>query len=189
MRNRQMCPVRYLVLAGWIVFAQLASADAHHPKGVNYKIFQFSEAAIPTIDGDPSDWNVVPDSYMIDGSHLMDTVMGKGTNLDPEDLAVEVRVGWSSETNRLYFLYKMYDDMHNFNFERGDIFEVENPALLPNVAETFKDNLCWTSYSKRYVRYLVNLLGSMVTPRPGVVGTCTTPSRTGNGSAKISSFV
>jgi len=124
MRNRQMCPVRYLVLAGWIVFAQLASADAHHPKGVNYKIFQFSEAAIPTIDGDPSDWNVVPDSYMIDGSHLMDTVMGKGTNLDPEDLAVEVRVGWSSETNRLYFLYKMYDDMHNFNFERGDIFEV-----------------------------------------------------------------
>ena len=50
--------------------------------------------------------------------------MGKGKNMDPKDLTVEVTVAWSPKMNRLYFLYKMYDDMHNFNFDRGDIFEV-----------------------------------------------------------------
>ena len=97
---------------------------AHHPKGVTYKVFQFPPNRLPTIDGDPADWAIVPDDYAIDGSHLMDTVMGKGTNMDPEDLAVEVKVAWSPQTNRLYFLYKMSDDMHNFNMARGDIFEV-----------------------------------------------------------------
>lgn len=98
--------------------------QAHHPKGVTYHVFQFPQSRLPTIDGDPADWEMVPAKYTIDGSHLMDTVMGKGQNLDPKDLAVEVKVAWSPHTNRLYFLYKVYDDMHNFNLARGDIFEV-----------------------------------------------------------------
>ena len=101
-----------------------ADARAHHPKGVTYKVFQFPPGKLPTIDGDTSDWAIVPKAYTIDGSHLADTVMGKGTNMDPKDLAVEVTVGWSPKTNRLYVLYKMYDDVHNFNRERGDIFEI-----------------------------------------------------------------
>lgn len=111
--------------------ACLLSSDAfaHHPKGVSYKVYQFPPDKLPKIDGDPTDWEIVPDNLTIDGSHLMDTVMGKGRNMDPEDLAVEVKVAWSPETNRLYFLYKMNDDMHNFNMHdsdlpRGDIFEV-----------------------------------------------------------------
>ena len=101
-----------------------AHARAHHPKGVTYKVFQFPPGRVPTIDGDPSDWKIVPRAYTIDGSHLEDTVMGKGKHMDPKDLAVEVTVGWSPQTNRLYFLYTMHDDMHNFNRERGDIFEI-----------------------------------------------------------------
>lgn len=96
----------------------------HHPKGKTYKVFQFPEDRLPQIDGNPADWDIVPNGLMIDGSHLMDTVRGKGKNMDPKDLAVEVKVGWSAKTNRLYFLYKMDDDMHNFNLARGDIFEV-----------------------------------------------------------------
>ena len=107
-----------------ILLAQSAPLLAHHPKGVTYQIFQFSDQDIPNIDGDPSDWDLVPSRYVIDGTHLMDTVMGNRMNLDPDDLSVEVTVGWSPKTNRLYFLYKMFDDMHNFNFQRGDIFEV-----------------------------------------------------------------
>jgi hypothetical protein len=116
--------MRKLVLAVPLLFLSGLALFGHHPKGVEYKAFQFPADAVPTIDGDASDWDLVPPAYTIDGSHLMDTVMGKGTNMDPKDLAVEVKVGWSPKTNRLYFLYKMYDDMHNFNFERGDIFEV-----------------------------------------------------------------
>jgi hypothetical protein len=101
-----------------------STAYGHHPKGVTYRVFQFPDGQVPKIDGDPSDWKIVPKGYVIDGSHLEDTVMGNGPNMRAEDLAVEVTVGWSPKTNRLYFLYLMYDDMHNFNFERGDIFEV-----------------------------------------------------------------
>jgi hypothetical protein len=103
-------------------------ALAHYPKGVTYQVFQFPDDRIPKMDGDPSDWAGVPRSFTIDGSHLEDTVMGKGKNMDPKDLAVEVTVGWSPKTNRLYFLYKMHDDFHSFKREKGDrwgdIFEV-----------------------------------------------------------------
>ena len=102
----------------------LTTLPAHHPEGAIYKIFQFADDAIPKIDADGADWANVPAAYTLDGSHLMDTVRGKGKNMDPADLAVEVTVGWSSKTNRLYFLYKVRDDMFNFNLARGDIFEV-----------------------------------------------------------------
>lgn len=132
----------------------LAHAAAHHPPGVEYKVFQFPPDKLPTIDGEPSDWDIVPRSYVIDGSHLSDTVMGKGQNMDPLDLWVEVTVGWSPETNRLYFLYKMWDDVHNFNSERGDIFEVVLDAdhsggryrsfddVTPEIEERLKSTTC-----------------------------------------------
>ena len=116
------------LIAVAIPLASSRPAQAHHPKGVTYGIFQFPGGKTPKIDGNPSDWEIVPPSYMIDGSHLADTVRGQGQNMDPKDLAVEVTVGWSPEANRLYFLYKMYDDVHNFDFApdviRGDILEV-----------------------------------------------------------------
>lgn len=112
------------VLLSALTYLLSSDVAAHHRKGVTYPVFQFPSDVLPTVDGDPSDWDIVPAKYMIDGSHLMDTVMGKGKNMDPKDLAVEVKVAWSEETNRLYFLYKVRDDMFNFNFARGDIFEV-----------------------------------------------------------------
>ena len=120
--NRLVCLP--LVFLWGLTVLPLGAVRAHHPKGVTYPIFQFPADRLPTIDGDPSDWAIVPDKLIIDGSHLSDTVMGKGPNMDPKDLAVQVKVAWSPHTNRLYFLYKVYDDMHNFNLARGDIFEV-----------------------------------------------------------------
>ena len=99
-------------------------SSAHYPKGVEYKVHQFPADKLPTIDGDARDWSAVPKSFTLDGSHLADTVRGKGANMDPKDLAVEVTVGWSPKTNRLYFLYKMVDNVHHFECPRGDIFEV-----------------------------------------------------------------
>ncbi len=112
--------------AAWALVAP-PDALAHYPPGVTYRVFQFPPDKLPKIDGDPSDWRIVPRRYVIDGSHLEDTVRGH-KRMDPKDLAVEVTVGWSPKTNRLYFLYKMYDDIHNFRRAgsdlRGDIFEV-----------------------------------------------------------------
>ena len=117
-----MRPTRLLLAA--LSLLVCASTHAHHPQGVTYHVFQFPPDKLPKIDGDPSDWSIVPERHTIDGSHLEDTVMGKGENMDPNDLAVEVTVGWSPKTNRLYFLYQVDDDVHNFHPEWGDIFEI-----------------------------------------------------------------
>ncbi len=63
-----------------------SDVSAHHPKGVTYKVYQFPPNKLPRIDGDPTDWEIVPDSLTIDGSHLMDTVMGKGQTWTPRTL-------------------------------------------------------------------------------------------------------
>ena len=90
----------------------------------NFKIFQFPADMIPRIDGDTSDWDMVPDSYKIKGDQLKDTV--RETPYDPKDLDVSVTVGWVKGMSTLYFLYEGYDDYWNFKHPdlRNDIFEV-----------------------------------------------------------------
>ncbi len=89
-----------------------------------FKIFQFPRTMIPRIDGDISDWDMVPASYVIGSDELRDTVQGNEGPPDPADLDVRVRVGWVKGLNRLYFLYEASDDYWNMHYRRGDIFEV-----------------------------------------------------------------
>ena len=91
---------------------------------VEFKIFQFPANAIPRIDGDTDDWDMVPADYIYGTDQISDTVMGKGTKYDRKDLDVKVRVGWVKGLNRLYFLYEAYDDYWNMYYQRGDIFEI-----------------------------------------------------------------
>ncbi len=91
---------------------------------VEFKIFQFPANMIPRIDGDSSDWDMVPESYRIPGNQLKDTI--NNLPYDPKDLDVSVKVGWVKGMNVLYFLYEGYDDYWNFKHPdlRNDIFEV-----------------------------------------------------------------
>jgi hypothetical protein len=101
-----------------------------------FKIFQFPANMIPRIDGQIDDWEMVPATYIIGTDELSDTVMDKGTNHDPQDLDVAVRVGWVKGLNRLYFLYEASDDYWNMYYRRGDIFEIAVDADLsggPNI--------------------------------------------------------
>jgi hypothetical protein len=83
---------------------------------------------IPRIDGDDSDWAMVPDSYAIGMDQLEDTEApgGQGTNRDPKALDVKVKVGWVKGLNRLYFLYEADDNYWDFSRPdlHNDIFEV-----------------------------------------------------------------
>jgi len=89
-----------------------------------FKVFQFPADAIPRIDGDPSDWAMVGDDYVI-GSDMLAADDGSGAHPDPKSLGVKVRVGWVKGLNRLYFLYEATDDywdfadpgLHNDTFE------------------------------------------------------------------------
>ncbi|MFC1692109.1 PKD domain-containing protein [Candidatus Latescibacterota bacterium] len=106
------------------IFVSLPQCRALERPDVEFRIFQFPGTMIPRIDGKTDDWDIVPEEYVIGSDQLSDTVMGKGTNLDPDDLDVRVRVGWVKGMNRLYFLYEAYDDYWNMLYSRGDIFEV-----------------------------------------------------------------
>ena len=89
-----------------------------------FKIFQFPADKIPRIDGDASDWALVPESYVIGSDQLTDD-SSRHLKYDPKNLDAHVRVAWVKGLNRLYFLYEATDnywdftrtDLHNDTFE------------------------------------------------------------------------
>ncbi len=93
--------------------------------GTTYKVFQFPADQIPRIDGDASDWAMVPESYVIGTDQLHDD-LGHHAAPDPRTLDVRVRVGWVKGLNRLYFLYEAWDNYWDFSRPdlHNDIFEV-----------------------------------------------------------------
>jgi hypothetical protein len=94
--------------------------------GVEYKVFQFPADRIPRVDGDGSDWEMVPESYVVGMDQLKETVKGRGFQYDKNDLDVRVKVGWVRGMNRLYFLYEASDNYWDFAQanRHNDIFEV-----------------------------------------------------------------
>lgn len=112
------------LLAILLVVFSGTPARALERTDTEFKIFQFPANMIPRIDGDTSDWDIVPAGYAYGTDELVDTVINPGAKPDPKDLDVRVRVGWVKGLDRLYFLYEAYDDYWNMNYKRGDIFEI-----------------------------------------------------------------
>jgi hypothetical protein len=114
---------RFLLVFTAVTLA-LAPARALERPGLTYQVFQFPANQIPRIDGDGSDWAMVPESYVIGTDQLWDDSK-KHAAPDPRTLGVRVKVGWVQGLNRLYFLYEAYDDywdfaqpgLHNDTFE------------------------------------------------------------------------
>ena len=106
--------------------------SAQTDEGKLYKIYQFPDNKLPVLDGDLSDWSMIPDSYIIDASHIRDERLADESKQipDPKDLDVQVIVAWHNKTNRIYFMVKKYDDFNNFNrpnlaqIQGDDIFEI-----------------------------------------------------------------
>ena len=93
--------------------------------GTVFKIFQFPPNLIPRIDGDASDWAIVPDDYAIGMDQLVDD-MKHYDKPDPKELDAKVKVGWVKGENRLYFLYEAYKNYWDFSLPtlHNDIFEI-----------------------------------------------------------------
>ena len=117
------------------------SAAALERPDTTFKIFQFPADQIPRVDGDVSDWGMVPADYAIGIDQLQDTV--HHSPIDTTDLDVTVRVGWVKGLNRLYFLYEAYDDYWDFSHRdlHNDILEIvvdgdlSGGPLIPQLRE------------------------------------------------------
>jgi hypothetical protein len=103
----------------------LRPAPALDRPEITFKVFQFPADRIPRIDGDPGDWDIVPDSYAVDGSQLVEDG-GQHGHPDPAQFDVKVKVGWVKGLNQLFFLYQATKGKWEFTSPGlpGDIFEV-----------------------------------------------------------------
>ncbi len=90
-----------------------------------FKVFQFPKNQIPRIDGEFSDWDIVPESYTVPMEEMWDD-SGKHEGIDKSTLDIKVKVGWVDGLNRLYFYYEAYDDYWDFDQLglRNDTFEI-----------------------------------------------------------------
>jgi len=122
--NTRIMRILMLVLAA-VFLAACPGALALNRPDVTFQVFQFPADMIPRIDGDTSDWAMVPDSYVIRTYQLVDD-NGKYTVPDPNTLDVSVRVGWVKGINKLYFLYEAFDDYWDFSRPdlHNDTFEI-----------------------------------------------------------------
>ena len=135
------------ILFTLIIFCILNhSAGAIERKDTIFPVFQFPQDKIPRIDGDTSDWSIVPGRYIIGTDQLRDD-SGKHDNIDRSNLDVRVKVGWVKGLNRLYFLYEAYDDYWDFSLPglHNDTYEVVVDGDLsggPLIDQKHKD--VWT---------------------------------------------
>ena len=100
-------------------------------EGPAFPVFQFPRNQIPRIDGEFSDWDIVPESYVVPMEEMWDD-SGKHKGIDKSTLDIKVKVGWVEGLNRLYFYYEAYDDYWDFNQLglRNDTFEIVVDADL-----------------------------------------------------------
>ncbi len=100
-------------------------AKAQDQPNAPFKVFQFPADKIPRIDGDASDWAIVPASYIIRTDQLHDD-SHPNRKPDPKTLDVQVKVGWVKGLNRLYFLYEATDNFWDFADPglHNDTFEI-----------------------------------------------------------------
>jgi len=115
---------RASLLAATVLALACPLAALDRPE-MTFKVFQFPADKIPRVDGDASDWAMVPESYVIGMDQFVDD-SPRHTKPDPKNLDVRVRVGWVKGLNRLYFLYEAYDDYWDFSRPdlHNDIFEL-----------------------------------------------------------------
>jgi len=132
-----------LGLAAVLVMGLSNAAFSHAPPGELYFAVQFPDGLTPTMDGDLSDWDIVPiDPYTIRNDRLYSPVaeiqpVGRG-EIDVSDINIRHILGWNDSANKLYFMSEVFDNVHDADrenpsaFWQDDAWEVEvNPDHTP----------------------------------------------------------
>jgi hypothetical protein len=111
MRKGLLVSVCALVMAG------ATSLLAHEPPGEVFYAFQFPANAVPQLDGDLSDWNMVPRDIFeisVENGWIVETVRGDDSG-ELSDFNARQMWGWSDATNKVYSMASVVDEMLNNN--------------------------------------------------------------------------
>ena len=111
--------MRKVLLASLLTVAMAVPTTAHFPAGELLFAVLFPDANIPTIDGNHADWGVVPQvPYEVGNDKYSDSVYSKlRGEIDVSDLSVRQIVGWNDNTNLLYFMAEVFDNVHTRDAE------------------------------------------------------------------------
>lgn len=89
------------------------SVFAHVPEGVIFGAWQWPTSHLPTLDGDISEWEVIPAEIWLDQNNP-DIIVGEGDigrAVDSANLAFRFAASWNDELDRMYFVFDRFDDV------------------------------------------------------------------------------
>jgi len=154
-----------LILA--LVAASASMVSAHQPVGVTFYAVQFPLNAVPAMDGDLSDWDLVPrDQFEVsmENGDIAETVRGDAGN-DLSDFNMREMVGWNNETNRVYLMADIVDDVLNNNRPDPTKFNYDDdwePAIDADHSggDMYGDG--WTALTQEEQRKLFYVTGQQI---------------------------
>ena len=166
------------VISATMLLAFAVSVSGHVPVGETFFAAQFPDNGVPNIDGDPSDWDIVPETpYHIRNDRMQGSdpsiALRDPGSTDPSDLSMNSVIGWNESANRIYFLIEIFDDVHNV--DRDDVarfWEDDDVEININGDNTGQDeaNLEGEPFNNHYYGFVV----------PPVEGQSFFPFSTGN---------
>lgn len=104
------------------VIAASSAVLAHDPVDEIWTAVQFPAGSEPTIDGNCGEWDsVIPgDQYYLLSESFYDEDLARG-EMNPSDLTITTRMGWSANTEMFYYCQSVFDDVHVI--DRADSYD------------------------------------------------------------------
>jgi hypothetical protein len=118
--------------AALLVAASATALFAHEPPGEVFFAFQFPANAVPAMDGDLSDWQMIPADVFeasIENGLIQETVRGDAGN-DLSDFNARTMWGWSDATNRIYGMASVVDELLNNNRDDPTVYNYDDDFNL-----------------------------------------------------------
>ena len=106
-------------LVAWLIAMAIgAIADAHFPEGMTFYAFQWPPGQEPVLDGVLSEWELVPDTYIVNTEQytplsISHRVFTDIINMEDAPLRYQFAVvwtSWSPSENALYVAARVFDD-------------------------------------------------------------------------------
>tara|TARA_B100001250_G_scaffold21353_2_gene18094 strand:+ start:7154 stop:8023 length:870 start_codon:yes stop_codon:yes gene_type:complete len=100
----------YKRLLSILLVSVLGIGSAYGHQGEMKFMFQFPDHLVPTLDGDMSDWDIVGESYQINGENMFNQF---GAPMDLSDFNAKLMWGYNLNTNKAYYGAWISDDAIN----------------------------------------------------------------------------
>lgn len=107
-----------ILISVFLCAVLVGSAWGHYPEGQVLTAFQWPAGLEPTMDGDLSEWDIVPEDYSVPFADYH-----RGSDGEPptdfSDLNFNTIVGYSTGTNRVYFMMERFDNLWDRDGQGG----------------------------------------------------------------------